>query len=87
MTIYASLGRQSLTDVLNELAGKSFSDFKGMLTERAVDQMAPIGSEMQRLMSDPAHIDAVLKDGAERARAIADPVIDQVYDIVGLLRA
>jgi tryptophanyl-tRNA synthetase len=49
--------------------------------------MAPIGSEMQRLMNDPAHIDAVLKDGAERARAIADPVIDQVYDIVGLLRA
>jgi tryptophanyl-tRNA synthetase len=87
VTIYAALGRQSLTDVLNELAGKSFSDFKGMLTDRAVDQMAPIGSEMQRLMNDPAHIDAVLKDGAERARAIADPVIDQVYDIVGLLRA
>ena len=61
VTIYARLGRQSLTDVLNELAGKSFSDFKGMLTDRAVDQMAPIGSEMQRLMNDPAHIDAVLK--------------------------
>lgn len=58
-----------------------------MLTERAVDQMAPIGSEMQRLMNDPAHIDGVLREGAERARAIADPVIDQVYDIVGLLRA
>jgi tryptophanyl-tRNA synthetase len=87
VTIYAALGRESLSDVLNELAGKSFSDFKGLLTERAVDQMAPIGSEMQRLMNDPAHIDAVLKDGAERARAIAGPVIDQVYDIVGLLRA
>ena len=58
-----------------------------MLTERAVDQMAPIGAEMQRLMNDPGHIDTVLKDGAERARGIADPVINQVYDIVGLLRA
>ena len=87
ITIYASLGRSSLESVLNDIAGKSFSDFKGMLTERAVETMAPIGSEMKRLMNDPAHVDAVLKDGSERARAIADPVINQVYDIVGLLRA
>ncbi|MGB1147370.1 MAG: tryptophan--tRNA ligase, partial [Alphaproteobacteria bacterium] len=87
ITIYASLGRTSLEDVLNDIAGKSFSDFKGMLTDRAVETMAPIGSEMKRLMDDPAHVDAVLRDGSERARAIADPVINNVYDIVGLLRA
>jgi tryptophanyl-tRNA synthetase len=42
---------------------------------------------MQRLLDDPAYVDGVLRDGAVRARAIADPVVEQVYDIVGMLRA
>ena len=37
-------------------------------------------------MADPGHIDRVLRDGAERARAIADKVLDEVYDKVGFLR-
>ena len=54
--------------MLADVAGKSFSDFKGMLTERAVDQLAPIGAEMQRLLDDPAYVDGVLRDGAARAQ-------------------
>ena len=87
IAIYAALGREDLRSVLADVAGKSFSDFKAMLTERAVDQLAPIGAEMQRLLDDPAYVDGVLRDGAARARAIADPVVEQVYDIVGTLRA
>ena len=87
ITIYATLGREDLSAVLGEVAGKSFSDFKSMLTDRAVEQLAPVGEEMQRLMADPGYVDGVLKDGSARARAIADPVIEKVYDIVGLLRA
>jgi tryptophanyl-tRNA synthetase len=41
---------------------------------------------MQRLCADPGAVDAVLRDGAERARAIADPILDEVYDAVGFLR-
>jgi tryptophanyl-tRNA synthetase len=41
---------------------------------------------MRRLMADPAEIDRVLKDGAERAAAIADPVVDEVKSIVGFWR-
>jgi tryptophanyl-tRNA synthetase len=41
---------------------------------------------MKRLMNDPAEIDAVLRDGAERARAIAAPILREVEDIVGFLR-
>ena len=87
VAIYAALGREDLRSVLADVAGKSFSDFKAMLTERAVDQLAPIGAEMQRLLDDSAYVDGVLRDGAARARAIADPVVEQVYDIVGMLRA
>jgi tryptophanyl-tRNA synthetase len=38
-------------------------------------------------MSDPAEIDRILAGGAARARAIAKPVMDEVKDIVGFVRA
>ena len=41
---------------------------------------------MKRLCADPAAVDAVLRQGAERARAIAEPVLAEVYDAVGFLR-
>ena len=85
--IYAALSDQSLKDTILEHEGSSFAGFKGKLTELAVEKLGPIGSEMQRWMNDPASIDAVLAKGAEQARRIADPVVDDVYDILGLLRA
>jgi tryptophanyl-tRNA synthetase len=62
-----------------------FADFKARLAEVAVETLGPIGTEMQRLQADPGHVDAVLRDGAGRARAIADPILRQVHDIVGFL--
>jgi tryptophanyl-tRNA synthetase len=41
---------------------------------------------MKRLLADRRHIDAVLSLGAERARAIAAPIMRDVKDVVGLLR-
>jgi tryptophanyl-tRNA synthetase len=42
---------------------------------------------MNRLMQDPAEIDRILGDGADRAEAIARPIMDRVYDIVGMIRS
>jgi tryptophanyl-tRNA synthetase len=63
-----------------------FSEFKQALTDLAVAKLGPIGDEMKRLQADPGHIDAVLKDGGARARAIAEPILDEVYRTVGFLR-
>jgi tryptophanyl-tRNA synthetase len=41
---------------------------------------------MKRLLAEPAEIDAVLADGARRARAITQPIMAEVEDIVGFLR-
>ena len=72
--------------MLGDFEGKGFADFKKALTDLCVSELAPIGAEMTRLTNDPASVDAVLRDGAERARAIADPVIAEVQEIVGFLR-
>ncbi|MBT3401500.1 MAG: hypothetical protein HN420_16100 [Rhodospirillaceae bacterium] len=72
---------------LEQFAGAQFSAFKGELVDLSVAKLGPIGEEMQRLMAAPDHVDAVLRDGAERAAAIAAPVIKEVHEIVGFLGA
>ena len=84
--IFAALSGRTKADVLAEFGGGQFSAFKGALVDLAVTRLAPIGEEMRRLVAEPAHIDAILIDGADRARAIARPVMDQVKDIVGFVR-
>jgi len=84
--IYAALSGRTSADVLAEFGGGQFSGFKSALTDLAVDKLGPVGSEMKRLVADPGHIDTVLREGAERASAIATPVMNAVKDIVGFLR-
>ena len=72
--------------VLSEMGGKQFSEFKPALAELAVEKMAPISTEMARLMQEPAEIDAILARGAERARELAEPILKQTYEIVGMVR-
>ncbi len=83
--IYAALAGIDHASVLREHAGKGFGAFKEVLTELVVAKLAPIARETDRLLADPAQIDAILRDGAERARALADPIVAEVERMVGLL--
>jgi tryptophanyl-tRNA synthetase len=86
VTIYAALAGRSVEDVLAEFGGQGFGKFKPALSELSVSVLGPIGSELQRLLDDTAHLDSILARGGERARAIAKPIVDEVYDTVGFLR-
>ena len=81
--IYASLSDQSKADVLKEFGGKQFSEFKPALIELSVEKLAPITTEMSKLLDDPAQIDKALKEGSEKASSIAEPVYQEVLDIMG----
>jgi tryptophanyl-tRNA synthetase len=85
--IYAALADITKEDVLGEHGGAQFSRFKPALADLAVAKLAPIADEMRRLLSDPGHIDAILKDGAERADAIAQPVLANVKQVLGFVGA
>ena len=87
VNIYAALSGQSTEAVMREVGGRAFSEFKPMLAELAVEKLAPISSEMARLMQEPAEIDRILKDGSERARDIAAPILRRTYEIVGMVGA
>ena len=84
--IYAALSDTTSDAVITEYASAGWGRFKPALADLAVAKLAPISDEMTRLMDDPAEIDRILAAGADRARAIAAPILAQTYDIVGLLR-
>jgi len=86
VNIYAALADTSSAQVLAEHGGRQFSEFKPALADLAVAKLAPISTEMARLMQDPAEIDATLARGAERARAIAAPILERTCEIVGMVR-
>ena len=85
--IYAALTDTTPEAVIAEYAGAQWGTFKPMLADLAVAKLAPISGEMARLMADPAEIDRILGVGAEKARAIAAPILARTYEIVGMLRS
>ena len=87
IAIYAALADQTREQVTAQFAGQGFGAFKPALADLAVASLAPVTAEMRRLIDDPAEIDRVLKDGAERAAEVADPVAAEVKKIVGFWQA
>jgi tryptophanyl-tRNA synthetase len=87
VNVYAALADMTPGAVIADHAGQPFSAFKPALADLAVAKLAPLSAEMARLMADPAEIDRIIGQGAERAAAIANPILNQVFDIVGMIRA
>ena len=77
----------STADVLKEYGGDGFGRFKPALAELSVEKLAPITKAMRDYMDDPAEVDRILSAGAERARAISEPIMDDVRKIVGFWSA
>ncbi len=84
--IYAAVSGVEPGDVLREWGGQGFGVFKGALADLLVAHLAPIREETARLLGDVGHVDAVLRDGAARAAAVADPIVAEAERIVGFLR-
>ncbi len=87
VNIYAALADMTPEQVIADHGGQGFGAFKPALADLAVAKLSPISQEMSRLMQDVTEIDRILGQGAERANAIAQPILKQAYDIVGLIRS
>jgi tryptophanyl-tRNA synthetase len=83
--IYAALTDTDHEVVLKEHAGQGFGPFKNALTELLVAKLTPIASETNRLLNDQGALIALLKSGAERAAAIADPIVGEAERLAGFV--
>ena len=84
--IYAALAGGTVDGVLADFGGKGFGAFKPALGELLVEKLAPINARFVDLRQDRAALDAILRKGAERARALAAPTLERAYAALGLVR-
>ncbi len=81
--IYAALAGIDPASVLTEFAGSGFGTFKDRLAGLTIEALAPIAADTTHWLADPTQLDTLLRAGAERARALADPIVREVEQIVG----
>ena len=81
--VYGALAGVTKAQVLERFGGQGFGAFKPALAELAVETLSPIGDRMRRLIEDPVELDRILARGAERAHAVADPIVAETKRLVG----
>ena len=85
LTIFSAVTGREVDDIAAEYDGRGYGFLKVDLAEAVVAFLVPFQERAATYLADPAQLDKVLADGAARARAIARPVLDRVYDRLGLL--
>ena len=83
LNIYSSLSGISVSDLERQYEGKGYGDFKKDLVEVTVDALAPIRQRYDEIRNSQQLI-SILKDGAEKADAIAQKTMRRVKENFGL---
>ena len=86
LTIFAALNETKLENAINNYAGKEFYLFKKDLSDLASNKLAPIATEIKKLLRDTKYLDSIIELGKEKAITVAEPVLSEVYEIVGFQR-
>ncbi|GBR50278.1 tryptophanyl-tRNA synthetase [Neokomagataea thailandica NBRC 106555] len=86
VAIYAAMANESVEAVLQRFGGEGFGPFKTALADLLVESLAPVAEETRRLLENEDHLLAVLRQGAERARSISEPIVQEAERLVGFLR-
>jgi tryptophanyl-tRNA synthetase len=85
LQILGAVTDRSVEDVAGEYAGAGYGALKGAVADAVVEFIRPLQERYAELEADPAEVARILEVGAERAEAIAAPVMVRVRDAVGLL--
>lgn len=84
--IYATMAGTDVASVLAQFGGQGFGQFKPALGDLLVEKLAPMAARYRDLREDQGALDAILRKGAEKARALATPTLDAAYQALGLVR-
>ncbi|PKW12703.1 tryptophan--tRNA ligase [Saccharopolyspora spinosa] len=85
LVIYSALTGRSIADLEAAYEGKGYGDLKKELGEVVVEFVTPFQEKVRSYLDDPAELDKVLHQGAERARAVSAETLRTVFDRVGFL--
>ncbi len=85
LTLYSELSNQTLEKVLAEMSGKEYSFLKKNLTELLIEQICPVGKEINKLMDDKSYLSSILREGSKKAQLIAEDNLKNIREKVGLI--
>ena len=85
LTIYSELAKKSLETIISEMAGKEYSFLKSELTDMLINEITPVGKEIQKLLKDKSHLKKILKKGTEKANILAEENLKNIREKVGLI--
>lgn len=85
INIYAAFSNKTREQIVDLYANKGTADFKRDLAEVVTSALAPISKEIQKHLEDKSHLEAVLKDGAEKANKVAFETVKKVKELEGFL--
>ena len=85
LTIYSEITKNKLENVVSEMSGKEYSFLKKKLADVLINEITPIGKEIQKLLKDKSYLKSILKKGNEKANIIAEENLKNIRDIVGLI--
>ena len=66
LTIYSELTKSSLDKIFSEMAGKEYSFLKTRLAEVLINEITPVGKEIQKLLKDKSHLKNILKKALKK---------------------
>ncbi|MBP5781163.1 MAG: tryptophan--tRNA ligase, partial [Clostridia bacterium] len=85
INIYASVTDKSVPDVEKEFEGARYGEFKMAVGQAVIDALTPVREKYEELMGDKGYLEKVLKEGREKASAIASVTLRDVYEKVGFV--
>tara|TARA_E500000178_G_scaffold339689_1_gene381464 strand:+ start:1512 stop:2516 length:1005 start_codon:yes stop_codon:yes gene_type:complete len=85
LTIYSELTKNSLEKIISEMAGKEYSLLKTKLAEVLINEITPVGKEIQKLLGDKSHLKNILKKGTEKASIKAEENLKNIREKIGLI--
>ncbi len=83
LTIYQVLSGETREQIETRFEGKGYGDLKRTLADAVLDTLSPIQARCNSLLNS-SDLDDLLRDGADRARVIADRTFNRVCTAMGL---
>nr|WP_188299048.1 tryptophan--tRNA ligase [Streptomyces sp. CBMA156] len=87
LRIHSALSGQSVDQLVEHFEGKMYGALKTELAELFTEWVTPFQERTRTFLDDPAELDRVLANGAEKAREVASRTLESVYDRIGFLPA
>ena len=85
LTIYSEITKSSLEKTISEMEGKEYSFLKTKLAEALINEITPVGKEIEKLLKDKSHLISILKEGTEKASIIAEENLKNIREKIGLI--